>query len=174
MRLLPFAKNQFEVARCIGREDYDGAIRALESSLSDTRDDVPSLAMIAMCHRWSNRRDEALAVAQRILSFDPANFDAFQLLSELHAERQEHDDAARFIRLGLDHFPEPTPPPPKFLLRLLRIGARVSQRLKHVDEIARSELGDPDRDKKKWYLWATKYLAWYDSNFDAKQSPTVH
>jgi tetratricopeptide (TPR) repeat protein len=174
MRLVPFAKTQFEVARCIGREDYDGAIRALEGSLSNTSEDAPSLAMIAMCHRWSNRNDEALTVAQRILVFDPTNFDAFQLLSEIHAERQEHEAAARFIRLGLDHFPEPTPPAPKFLFRLLRIGALVSRRLRHVEETARSDLGDPDRDNRKWYLWATKYLAWYASHFDAKQSPTIH
>jgi hypothetical protein len=121
--------------------------------------------MIATCHRWSNRSDEALGVAQRILTIDPTNFDAFRLLSELHAERSEHEAAARFIRLGLDHFPESTTPPPKFLFRLLRIGALVSRRLKRVEEEARSDLGDLDRDKRKWYLWATQYLAWYDSNF---------
>lgn len=164
MWLVPFAKIQFEVARCVGRKDYDGAIRALEGSLSNTSEDAPSLVMIAKCHRWSNRNDDALAVAQRILTFDPTNFDAFELLSEVHAERQEHETATRFIRLGLEHFPEPTPPPPKYLFRLLRIGALVSRRLRDLEETARSDLGDLDRGKREWYQWATKYLAWYESD----------
>jgi tetratricopeptide (TPR) repeat protein len=171
---MAFAKAQLEVGRCVGRKDYDGAIRTLEGTLSNTSADAPSLTMIALCYRWSNRNDDAIITGQRVLEYDPTNFDAAQLLSEIYAERKEHEPAARFARLGLDNFPEPTPAPPKFILWILRIGALVIPRLRRVEESVRRDLADPEKSKREWYLWAKQYLAWYDSAFGNNQTPTVH
>lgn len=174
MKLMAFAKAQMEVGRCIGRKDYDGAIRVLESSLSNTSTDVPSLTMIALCHRWSHRNDEAIVTAQRVLAHDSTSFEALRLLSEIYAERKEHESAARFARLGLENFPEPTPPAPKFVLWLLHVGAIFSSRIRRVEEAARRDLAEPDKEKREWYVWAKQYLAWHDSEFGDNQTPTVH
>jgi tetratricopeptide (TPR) repeat protein len=174
MQIMNFAKVQIEVGRCVGRKDFDGAIRVLESSLSNSSNDVHSLVMIAMCHRWSNRSDEAIVMAQRALAYDPKSFEAFQLLSEIYAERKEHETAAQFTRLGLDNFPEPTPSVPKFFFWVLRIGALVIPRLKRVEKSAREDLADPNKGVREWHSWAKQYLAWYDSEYRSKHTPTVH
>lgn len=174
MQLVAFAKTQLEVGRCVGRKDYDGAIRVLESSLSNTNADTHSLVMIALCHRWSNRNDDAIEMAQRALSHDSGSFGAYRLLADVYAERKEHEMAVRFVRLGLDNFPEPTPPAPKFIFWLLRVGSLFIPRLRRVEEAARTELADPNNDTRDWYAWAKQYLAWYDSEFGDKLMPTVH
>ena len=171
---MAFAKIQMEVGRCVGRQDFDGAIRALEGSLSNNSADVPALTMIALCHRWSNRNADAILTAQRALTYDPSNFEAIQLLSEIYAEQEEHETAARLVRLGLENFPEPIPSTPRLLFWLLRVGALIIPRLRRVEESATKDLADPNKDKREWYLWARQYLAWYDSAFGSKQTPTVH
>lgn len=163
-----------EVGRRVGRKDYDGAIRVLERSLSNTADDSPSLVMIALCHRWSKRNDDAVNVAQRVLSYDKDNFEAIRLLSAVHADKGEHDLASKFVRMGIEKYPEPTPSTPRYVFWLLRIGASVFPRLRRVEESTREHLADPDRDKREWYSWAKQYLAWYDSVSGKRRSPTVH
>lgn len=174
MQLMDFAKVQIEVGRCVGGKDYKGAIRVLEGSLSNNSKDAPSLVMIAMCHRWSNNIDEAIAMAQRALAYDPMSFEAIRLLSEIYADRKEHEAAAQFARLGLDNYPEPTPSIPKFFFWVLRIGALILPRLKRVEKNVREDLADPDKDTREWYSWAKQYLAWYDSTYQSKHTPTVH
>lgn len=174
MRLASFAKTQLKLARCIGRKDYDGAIRVLESSLSNTDEDAPSLVMVARCHRWSKRDDDAIGVAQGALSCDAGNFEAYRLLADIHAEREEHETAVRFVRLGLDNFPEPTPPVPKYIFWILRVSALVIPRFKRAEEKTRRELADIDSETRDWYAWAKQYLAWYGSQFGGKHTPTVH
>ena len=116
MSVVAFAKTQMEVARHIGRKDFDGAIRVLEGSLSHTPTDIPFLEMIALCYRWSHRNDMAIPAAQQALAYDANNFGAVRLLSEIYAERNEYDTAARFVRLGLESYPEPLANAKDFLL----------------------------------------------------------
>jgi tetratricopeptide (TPR) repeat protein len=153
MQLVAFAKTQVAVGRCIGRKDYDGAISVLENSLSNTDADAPSLLMIALCHRWSNRNDDAITMAQRALSHDSRNFEAYRLLADIYTERKQHEMAVRFVRLGLENFPEPSTPP-KFFFWLLRFGAFFLPRLKRMEETARTELTHSNSETRDWYTWA--------------------
>ncbi|MDO8387384.1 MAG: hypothetical protein Q7T13_13425 [Polaromonas sp.] len=174
MSLIAFAQIQMELGRRIGRKDYDGAISILESSLSNTAKDVHALEMIAHCHRWSNRIDMAIDTARRVLVHDPKKFGALRLLSEVYAERNEHDIAAPFVRLGLESYPEPTPPAPRVVFWALRLAASVVPRIKRVEEDAREHLADPNKEVRDWFSWAKQYLAWYDSISGDKQTPIVH
>lgn len=174
MSAIAFAKTQMEVARCVGRKDFDGAIRVLEASLSHDSTDIPSLEMIALCHRWSYRDDMAIATAQQALAYDPKSFGAIRLLSEMYAERDDHDTAARFVRLGLESFPEPAPPVPNMFFWILRLISIVVPRLRRLEEAAKRDLGDRNKDNREWYSWAKQYLAWYDAASGNQQMPTVH
>lgn len=174
MSIAKFAKNQMQVAQCIGREDYDGAIRLLEESLSNSSKDLYALEMIALCHRWSHRDDLAIASARKALAYDPKHFGAIRLLSEIYAERKDHETAVQFTRLGLENYPSPLPATPKAFLWLLRVGAAIFPRLKRIYESAQGDLADPNKDCAEWYSWAKEYLTWYDSAFGGKQNPMVH
>lgn len=174
MSVTKFAKNQIQVAKCIGQKDFDGAIRILEKSLSDSSRDLPALEMIALCHRWSHRDSMAIASAQKALAYEPKHFGAIRLLSELYAEQENHEAAAQFARLGIENYPSPLPAASKAIMWLLRIGATVFPRLKRINEAAQRDLADPNRDRTEWYAWARAYLTWYDSTFGIKQDPTVH
>ncbi len=174
MSVVSFAKTQMEVGRCIGRKDFDAAIRILEGSLSHDPTDIPSLEMIALCHRWSHRNDMAIAAANQALAYDSKNFDAIRLLAEIYAERNEHETAVRFVRLGLESYPESLPPLPKIFFRVLHLFAAVLPRLRRIEEAARRDLGDRNKDNREWYSWAKQYLAWYDTASGSLQTPTVH
>ena len=119
MRLLNFAHTQLKLSRRIGRKDYDGAIDVLERALTNTDEDVPYLVMIAWCHRWSNRDNEALVFAERARACDVNNFEANRLLADIYAERNQHELAIGFARVGLDHLPASTSPVPGFVFSVL-------------------------------------------------------
>ena len=174
MSIVAFAKNQMQVARCIGRKDFRGAIRILESSLSDNSTDIPSLEMIALCYRWSQRNDMAIATALQVLAYDAKNFGAIRLLSEVYAEQSEYDAAAKLARLGMENYPKPLPATPKMVFWFLRLAAKIFPSVKRIEETAKRDLADPDKDKRAWYSWAKQYLAWYDASFGNKETPTVH
>lgn len=174
MTVVAFAKTQMQVSRCLGRKDFSGAIRVLEGSLSNNSTDIPSLEMIALCYRWSQRNDMAIATAQQVLAYDSKSFGAIRLLSEVYAEQNDHDAAAKLARLGMENYPEPLPATPKMAFWLLRLCAAIFPSFKRIEESAKRELADPNKDTKEWYSWAKQYLAWYDTTFGSKQTPTVH
>ncbi|MDP2265890.1 MAG: hypothetical protein Q8J70_04980 [Thiobacillus sp.] len=174
MTALAFATTQMQIARCIGQKDFNGAIRVLEGSLSNNSTDIPSLQMIALCYRWSQRNDMAIASAQQVLAYDSKHFGAISLLSEIYAEQKNYDAAARLARLGIENYPEPLPATPKLFFWLLRLGSAVFPRLKRIEASAKRDLADPNKDTREWYSWAKKYLAWYETTFGNKQTPTVH
>jgi len=167
-----FLKHQLALARCVGRKDYDGAIYVLEETLSNNPEDISSLQMLAQCHHWANRDDIAITVAQRVLTYDSHCFDAMRLLSEIHVARNEHDVAASYVRLGLENIPEPTPPAPKFIFLLLRLGSFIFPRLKRIEKSAKLENGNPNTGTEEWLEWARQYLVWYDSRHIGCQKPT--
>jgi tetratricopeptide (TPR) repeat protein len=174
MSLVTLAKNQMQVARLIGRQDFDGVIRVLEESLSNSANDVPDLEMMALCHRWCQRNDMAIGSAQKVLTYDPKHFGAIRLLSEIYAEREDYETAAKFARLGLDNYPAPFPRIPKVFFWILRIGAVLFPRLKRIDESAKRDLTDLNKEDNEWYFWAKQYLSWYDSVNRGKHTPTMH
>lgn len=131
------------------------------------------MGLIALCHRWSHRNDMAIAAARQALAYEPTDFGPIRLLSEIHAERKEHDTAVQFVRLGLENYPEPLQAPPRFLFWVLRSAAVFFPRLRRVEEAATRDLGDPGKDNEEWYSWAKQYLAWYDSTFGKRQTLTV-
>lgn len=174
MSIVSFAKTQMQAAQCVGRKDFDGAIRVLEQSLSNDSKDIPYLEMIALCHRWSHRNDMAVATAEQVLAYDPKDFGAIRLLSEIHAERNEHDTAAQFVRLGLENYPEALPATPRFFFWVLRFVAIVFPRVRRIEEAAKRDISDPNKANGEWYSWAKQYLAWYDSASGNQQTPMVH
>jgi len=167
-------KSQIQVARRIGQKDYDGAIRILEGTLEKNKKDIPSLSMIALCHHWSGRSDMAIACTKQVLTFDTKNFDAIRLLSEIYAERAEHQMAAEHIRLGLENYPTPLPATPKIFFWLLRFVSYVYPKFKALEKEAREEIGNPNKSNEDWFDWAKQYLAWYDQTQGEKKSPTLH
>ena len=165
-----FLKVQWQVARRVGRKDFDGAIRVLEEALNGGAMDVHPLELIAHCHYWAKREEMAIACAKRALDIDPKFFGAMKLLSEIYARRTDHDTAAQYVRRALEQYPRPLPPTPKAFLSILRAATFLFPRLRNVAEDA----GNPNKNTEQWYAWAKEYLAWYDHARGASASPTIH
>jgi|SRR5712691_427264 len=174
MSFISDAKVQLQAARCVGRKDYDEAIRVLEAALSGSPRDVPFLELIAHCHYWANREDLALTSAQKALELDPKSFGAIKFMSGIYAKRTEHEVAAQYVRRGLENYPKPLPTPPKAFFLFLRLASFLFPRLRAIEKRAREDIADPNKSNSDWYTWARQYLAWYDGTHSDRTSPTVH
>ena len=170
---IPF-KDQLEMSRCIGSEKYDDAIRIINRGLTNSAKDAPSFEMIALCHHWASRDEAAIDAANQALVYDPKNFAAIKLLGSIYFDRAEHEIAAKYVRLGLECFPEPTPAVPRLFFRLLRMVGFLIPRIRKTANEAETLIGDPNKSNKEWYRWANEYLARYDQTGNATLSPTVH
>jgi hypothetical protein len=172
--LLNFFKDQIKICRCVGRNDFDEAIRIISTRLVNSERDVPWLEMIALCHHWAERDDMAITTAIRALMLDPHSFDAIELLTRIHASRNEHATVAKYVPLGLENFPSPLPNIPRFYFRLLRFFGFFAPRFKRLAQRAEVEILDPNQSRTEWYAWAKEYLTWYDQTHDGNKMPTVH
>jgi tetratricopeptide (TPR) repeat protein len=153
----------------IGRRDFDKAIEYLRSNLKGKASDLSSLEMIAHCHYWAGKPDDAIKAGHEALKCDSRSFDMHVMLSQLYAERAEHENAAIHARKGLESYPEPLPKLPNFIVtadKLLRhffpqLGAYgPDEALKRIEA-----------EHANWFDWAKKYLAWYDSTYGDNLEP---
>jgi tetratricopeptide (TPR) repeat protein len=156
----------------IGRQEFDKAIAHLRSELRGNASDISSLEMIAHCHHWAGRADEAIKAGREALQCDPKSFDMHALLSQLLVDKGEHEDAAIYARLGLENFLEPLPEIPGFFLkvhRALEYFFPILQGASPDQAIKRSESNRAD-----WYDWAKSYLDWYDATYGDTLGPIKH
>jgi tetratricopeptide (TPR) repeat protein len=174
MGIAALIKTQWQAARLVGKKDYDGAIRLVESALSGGAEDASLLVLVAHCHYWAKREDAALTSAQNALFLDPKSFEANKFLSGIYARRGEYDRAAQHAKHALENYPEPLPSVPKAFLSVVRVVAALFPRLRRIEQTAQQDLADPNKDNKRWYAWATEYLRWYDAAHGSRTSPTVH
>ena len=159
-----FFKEQFALSRCIGRGEFDGAIEVLAEGLDESDNDDDQLALIAQCHLWAKRDDEAVLFAIKALDINPKSFLPHSLLGRIYAERGEHQNAQRHLRLGLANYPEPVPTPPDITFRGLRMLGSFSPRLRNMSKIWEEGLKDPNQPNTEWRDWAVEYLQWFENN----------
>ena len=173
MRIARVLRINWQVARRVGRQEYDGAIHILERELSGGPSDSPYLELIAQCHLWAKREDLAIEFAKKVLEFEPSSIESIKVLTRIYAKRTEHELTARYVRHGLEHFPKPLPTTPKALFGLLHLASLVFPRLNAIEERASRDISDPNRNNNEWHTWAKEYLAWYDQRQGARITPTI-
>ena len=156
------------------------AIQALETFLPEEW--LETLARLkALCERqsqcqlWAGSEAKAIESASEALRHDTMDFPALKMLTEIHANRNQHARAVAFIRRGLENFPTPSPPMPQLLLRALRLAMPfLPRRLGASLEYDIAVFEDPDAENRKWFAWAKEYMAWYDRTTGNNSSPPVH
>ncbi len=156
-------------SRMIGRQEFDKAIDYLRSGLKGNESDISSLEMIAHCHHWAGHEEEAIEACREALRCDPKSFDMHSMLSQLLAERGEHEDAAIHARRGLDSYPEALPEIPRFVTSVFEALGRIFPWLRGPD--ANEALRWIEAEHTEWFNWAKKYLSWYDRTHDDKLGP---
>lgn len=162
------------MSRCIGRRDYDSAIRIISQGLNNSKQDAQGLDMIAMCHCSAGRDDAAIRAAEQALAYEPQCFGAIQTLVRVYVKRQQHDLAARYVRRGLEHFPAPMPEPPRVIFLIHRLIKFIAPKYKPVIDLTEVTLRNINGNRNDWHAWATAYLAWHDRTHDDRQSVTLH
>ena len=153
----------------MGRGDYRQAIAVLSTTRSGSPDDALLLELIARCHYASGNDVAAVASAQEALAVDPQSFEAIMVLAEALARQEEHDVASAWARHGLKIRPAPTPLPPQFLVRFFAWIGKLSTRMKRFAHEFQGATTDIDQRRSEWCTWATRYVAWYDSNHNASR-----
>jgi len=152
-----------KIAPFIGRQDYEGALQLLEGELAGTADDSPYLEMIAHCHWLAGNDEKAIETAKEALELDPNNFEMPKILSQIYAEHEEHEQAVAYVKIGLRNYKSDSlPAVPRWVFGAMKLAAKYSARWKHVEEAAKEDLGDPNKDSREWCAWANEYLLWYE------------
>lgn len=97
--------SQLAVGWLVGCRNLDGAIRVLEKLQSCLPDCAQAravrkglIAMMAQCHRGAQRNDDALAAAKQVHALDCRHLKTDKSLSEIYAERGEHEVAVKHAR----------------------------------------------------------------------------
>jgi tetratricopeptide (TPR) repeat protein len=152
-----------KVAPLIGREDYAGAVQVLEGALTDTSEDLPYLELLAHCHWHQGDEEKAIETARMAINLNPDSFEMPRMLSQILAERENHEEAVKFVKIALKNFPsEPLAAPPSWALTALKIAGKISDRCKHAHKSATEEVRDADASLLEWQAWAKEYLEWYE------------
>ncbi len=114
--------------------------------------------MIARCHHWASREEEAISTANQALVYDPRNFASIELFGNIYVSRDAHDIAAPYVRLGLECFPEPTPAVPRLFLSILRMVGFLIPRMRKAASKVEKLNGDLNKSNREWFLWAKEYF----------------
>jgi tetratricopeptide (TPR) repeat protein len=166
MLLAGFLKDQMKISQLVGKNDYEGAIRVLEGSLTNTSEDIPSLEMIALFHSYTGQDEKAIETANKVLAFDANSFGALRLLSQEYAERDEHEIAVNYAKKGVENYPsEDQFAPPDWLFSILKLSAKCSDRFKRIEQHAKKDIAGFNKDRVDWLTWAKEYLSWYDEAY---------
>ena len=138
-------------------------MQVLEGALTDTSEDLPYLELLAHCHWHQGDEEKAIETARRALAFDPGKFEMPRMLSQVLAERENHEEAVKFVKIAHKNFPsEPLAAPPSWALTGLKIASKISERCKHAHRSATEELRDADASLLEWQTWANEYLERYE------------
>jgi tetratricopeptide (TPR) repeat protein len=163
MNIAKSLKTQMRVAPLIGRKDYEGALRILEGEITGTAEDMLYLEIIVFCHLETGNQEKAIETAKKALALNPTSFEMPKMLSQLFAEREDHEQAVKYVKIGLSNYPTEVPPvPPNWACGLLKLAGKFSPRWKRVEEATKDDFRDPDKDRREWQVWAQEYLTWYD------------
>jgi len=159
MKVSSFIKSQMNVRR----KDYEKASEILEADLTGTNDDLPYLQAIAHYQWWAGNDEKAIITAKKALLIDPKGFDIAKMLSVIYAERENHEEAIKFVRIAVQNFePENPYKIPRWASSGLKLAGKFSTRFKQIEEAAKEDIEDPNKDRREWRAWAEEYMAWYD------------
>ena len=159
-------------AHLIGRQDFDGAIDYLRAGLKGDASDLASLEMIAQCHHWARRTDDAIAACSAALIYDAMSFDMHMMLAQLLAKRGEHKQAAIHARKGLECFPDALPEVPRFVISAFKMLSIVFPRFRGPGPDA--ALQKVAAERAEWFDWAKQYLSWFDAMHGETFKPSEH
>lgn len=164
----------FRVSRSIGRKDFPEAVRTLEEHVAGNPSDTAALGLLAQCHRWSGSDEQAIEVAESVLSADPHNFSSLRLLSEVLAARGEHQRAADYARRGLEEYPEEMVPVVPFIFSLAKVALRIFRPGRPLSTEEFEPWKQINEENRRWFQWAKQYLAWFDRSTGNATLPAVH
>jgi len=137
------------VARAFGLKNYEQAIEVLSELLCVVGENPNTLHATAVCHQRLGRHDEALRLAERGISADPAHLGCLEVLAESHVARGDKKAAKQFARRALACVEVPNPDD--------GTRARVALRL-----TSRWKLPGPATGKRapspEWISWANGLL----------------
>jgi hypothetical protein len=150
-------RHMMQVARAIGKEDYQRVENICLSTLERDPCDLFALLTLADHHWRDDRSDEALHYALRVLDVAPKDFTALRIAASVFYERNEiartYECAKRLLHAEL-----PTEPSVKFLHRALAPLAwipKIKTMRTHIDREDHSNAG--------WLDWAKSCVEWYES-----------
>jgi tetratricopeptide (TPR) repeat protein len=159
MKISSFIKSQMKVRQ----KDFEEASRILEAELTGTNEDLQYLEAIAHYQWWAGNEEKAILTAKKALLIDPHGFDMAKMLSVIYAERENHDEAIKFVKIAVQNYqPENPYVIPGWVSSCLKLGGKFSARLRQIEKTAEEDLEDPNKGRREWRAWAEEYMSWYD------------
>lgn len=155
-----------QVSRAVGRGDDNKVEKLCSSALVRDADDTFVLGVLANMYWRSEKVEQALPFALRVLNITPNDFDALRIATQAYFKRSDYPLAYRYA---------------KFLC-----AAKPSVSIPNVDmnavlrpfvwipkvRAARASFAEHTRDEEShradWAAWARGYVLWYES-----ESPTA-
>jgi tetratricopeptide (TPR) repeat protein len=162
---------QFQVSRCVGKKDYEGAIECCRKILDRDSQDAFAQTMVAQCFEWMGRSSDALDAARIVLNRDPTDPFCLRIAGRSSAELGQHDEASRYVEQSLIYPVQYSGSPTRgldLLSTFLRVASFIPL-LRRTHQRLRRERAEIAQYDDEWNDWAQRYLEWYRSTFDGKR-----
>lgn len=164
--MLSELRNMLQVSRAVGRGD-DGKVEALcNSALAHDADDTFSLGILANMYWRSEKYEQALYFALRILESAPDDFEALRIVAHAYAESGDNESTYRYAERLCIAKPLTSEPLISPTVQGFNALTGLFAWIPKVRVLRARLVSGKDREERSnadWISWAKDYVRWYES-----------
>jgi tetratricopeptide (TPR) repeat protein len=160
--MLTELRNMLQVSRAVGRGEDSRVETLCNSALALDADDTFALSVLANMYWRSEKYEQALPFALRVLDITPNDFEALRIVAHAYAARGDNEFTYRYAKSLCGAKPLISPPV-RGLTVLLSPFAWVPK-VRAVRGRLASGMKREDNHNEDWIAWAKEYVLWYESH----------
>jgi tetratricopeptide (TPR) repeat protein len=163
--MLTELRNMLQVSRAVGRGDDSRVEMLCNSALARDADDTFALSVLANIYWRSEKYEQALPFALRVLDITPNDFEALRIVVHVYAARGDNAFTYRYAKCLCAAKPLISPPvrglttllsPFAWMPKVRAVRARLASGMKREGS-----------NSENWIAWARAYVLWYESQSPA-------
>ncbi len=151
-----------KASSAVGTKNYDAAIDACKRMLDEDKEDYFATSVIAVCYEWKGDIAQAIIYADKLLTRFPNDLEMLLLSARYWAKSGDEERTYQFVRRALENSNEKTYEIPKWPFKLMK-PLSVFKKFRGLEERAKKDEKNYQKNREEQLNWAKQYKAWYES-----------